>query len=329
MFLFDWSRSSKRIECLFGYYLCAYDCAHYTCHVIEKEFNENEEFTFVGQHLHGKTNNDVTQVKLINCKLSKIPKNLAEKFINLKFLHIEGSEMIKINYFDLSYYQFLEGFTSINNDLIYLPDDLFKDFKKLKLIYFIERKFEFIEPDILTGLNNLMYVTFYDRKYYTFVNIQVSNPFQAQSINRNLHDVFYRKFDSLRELRISEERLRMSNVDLRVSQAELEFQYSSFYNKLINIEKAFPKRIDELKLENSELEKENEELESSISDLKQQIKNLNTSEIALNHQIHQLKTVNGTYKKLQNQLKNPTTIYKVNFKSLKMLTKTSKNLKII
>lgn len=80
--------------------------------------------------------------------MTRIPKNLKKTFKNLNILHIEESKMLKICCNHFANYHELEEFSSINNDLVYLPGDLFDCCWNLSVICFKEKKFEFIDPDI-------------------------------------------------------------------------------------------------------------------------------------------------------------------------------------
>ncbi|XP_070502924.1 repetitive organellar protein-like isoform X2 [Chironomus tepperi] len=247
--------------------------------------------------------------------MSKIPKNLLKTFPNCKNFHIENSKMMKISHADLLPYQNLLEFTSINNDIEYLPGDLFNGFKNLELIYFEDKKFELIDPKIIDGLDGLRFASFIDQSCYHYKSVGIV--INHQKVTKYLHDKFNEKFQvcSLLDSQKSEENVKKC-LNLQI----------------LNLEKSLENQTRKLLEIRSQLNNEQNNFENLISSQNQQIKSLKSSEKSLNCQINQLKSVNGTLKKDNGQLRQSNNNSQCQIQKLKNneenLKKSEKNLKI-
>lgn len=64
----------------------------YTCTISNITFNsEFDEFVFIGDHLDGKSDEDITGVVFKYSSLKKVPVTIFEQFVNLEFLNVKGT----------------------------------------------------------------------------------------------------------------------------------------------------------------------------------------------------------------------------------------------
>lgn len=116
----------------------------YACKVkkIVRDSSASTAHIFTGDHLSGKTNDDVKLFWIGNQPLGAIPKNLGEKFPNLMCLVIKRCGLKKIWKTDLVGLENLEQLILDGNDLPSLPNDLFADMKKLRSVTFYGNRLE-------------------------------------------------------------------------------------------------------------------------------------------------------------------------------------------
>jgi len=142
------------------------DKAYYRCLIMHQSILKDAKLNIIGDHIDGKTNDDVAHVIFRNCSLDVVPKGLTQIFPNLKILSINSSELNKLSKEDLSEYKKIEGFLCENNKLEFLPGDLFDGFENLEWISFFKNKLKAIEPNIIDGLSKLKSVLFFGNVNY-------------------------------------------------------------------------------------------------------------------------------------------------------------------
>ena len=165
------------------------------CDITNQVISDDQDLKFVGNYEEGKTNLDVREVAFYECAFTKIPQRLTIAFPNLKTLYVESSKIKDINRNDLAEYKNLEKISFHNNDIQFLPGDLFMDFKNLRYISFAEKKLKVIEPNILDGLDLLNDVYFkgntnYDLKFNRFFQNR-SNEIKSIKNAFNYNDIFF------------------------------------------------------------------------------------------------------------------------------------------
>lgn len=133
---------------------------YYSCNITKQKISEDAPLKINGNHTFGKTNENVVNVWINNCIVTKIPKGFTKIFPNMKILEIKNSKLATIDKHDLDEYKGLEKFCCIQNPISYLPGDLFEDFINLEWIEFYGNNLQIIEPNILDGLDKLKYVEF-------------------------------------------------------------------------------------------------------------------------------------------------------------------------
>lgn len=117
-------------------------------HITSKDSHTNEIKSFIGQHEVGKTNNDVKWL-YFQTKIRFVPKNLYKVFPNLKCLTMLDCGLEKRSKEDLEGLENLECLNCERNKLTSLPDDLFADMNKLRLIFFPRNRIEQMSSKIL------------------------------------------------------------------------------------------------------------------------------------------------------------------------------------
>jgi len=160
------------INCNFGI-VTFYDENLFTCSIKDQKIPESCEFKIIGQLEGRKTTEDVLCVEFENCTVTKIPQGLTKIFPNMNILRIFNSKLKDICKNDLVEYNNFKRFHFDQNELKFLPGNLFEGFKNLELISFWGNKLKVIEPNILDGLDKLKYVNFqgnpnYEKFYSTY-----------------------------------------------------------------------------------------------------------------------------------------------------------------
>ena len=214
----------------------------YLCWIQNQQIPEKQELKFTAKHLERKTNNDVFHIKFHNCTVTEVPQGLKKIFPNLKKLTISDSKLKKISRNDLMEYKYLQRFKFDNNDLEFLPGDLFLGFEYLKYVSFYGNKLGVIEPNILNGLKNLEFVCFsYNPNFNKRYSIHpTDNPDATiKEIKNDLHEKYFSRFKYLRDIKnfMNKEKsdrgkLKLAEDKIKVLEAELKV-YKDFASQII------------------------------------------------------------------------------------------------
>ncbi|CRL03106.1 CLUMA_CG016755, isoform A [Clunio marinus] len=124
----------------------------YTCTVTSATITEEgiEIKDFIGEHMEGKSNKDVTALRFNNTVVSFFPRGIFKTFPNLKVLEIHNCGLKKVSRSDLEGLETLKTFYLQKNRLKTLPIDLFDDMRDLQRIFLSENKdLEFMSSDML------------------------------------------------------------------------------------------------------------------------------------------------------------------------------------
>jgi len=206
----------------------------YNCLIKNQQIPKDQELKFIGQHERGKTNNDVLSVQFNNCTVTKIPQGITKIFPNLKILQIWSSKLINICKNDLVEYKNLETFSFENNEIEFLPGDLFEGFKNLKYICFYNNKLNFIEPNILDGLEKLKYVYFSDipnyEKCYSVYSKYDSNA-TLDEVKLELFEKYPKKYEFFKDLRTENQQLKESKLKLETELDQEKLKNSELTDK--------------------------------------------------------------------------------------------------
>jgi len=121
----------------------------------------------------------------------------------------------------------MEKITFDMNAFRYLPGDLFEGFKNLQFISFWNCKLEFIEPNILDGLDKLKHVDFRMNPNYNKCTSIYKDAYRSnatlEELKSQLLEKFFSRFQFLGDLRKSKENLTRVNdsktlLDLQINQ---------------------------------------------------------------------------------------------------------------
>ncbi|KAL7048017.1 hypothetical protein ACKWTF_003178 [Chironomus riparius] len=250
------------LQCTFGSYTTIVGQEYYRC-LVENQILTTTGLELIGEHLAGKTNEDIDFIMFSNCNLEKIPKGFTALFPNLKKLQIYKSNLIEINKNDLAEYHNLERLSFIENNLRFLPDNLFENFKNLKSISFFKNELKFIEPNILIGLDKLENVDFRWNPEYNICysirkedclnastiedvkdeiwNVHLSNPLKVAQYSRKFNPINSKnkklsedlvkiiKNDSLKDFKI-----KIEKQEISAHRLVLAARSPYFYNLLSN-----------------------------------------------------------------------------------------------
>lgn len=118
----------------------------YTCEVTVASITEphTDIANFKGRHILGKSNIDVKAISFKHTQVKYFPRRISDFFPNLIALQIENCGLTSISRRDLNGLQNLNDVSIFDNDLVELPNDLFKNFDKLTMIYWMEISWSFL-----------------------------------------------------------------------------------------------------------------------------------------------------------------------------------------
>lgn len=150
--------SGLKIRCKY------FDELHYVCfaEVISAD-NPTKVTEVSGTHLSGKSNADVTRFSIwAHRPLKTIPKGLGNFFPNLELFHWPNGLIASIDSSTFSPFPHLLDIDHSFNELVTLDGDLFKNTRKLQVIYFSGNKLKHIGHghNLLTELYDLRNASF-------------------------------------------------------------------------------------------------------------------------------------------------------------------------
>jgi len=272
------------IHCTYQEHTFDTDETFYRC-VISKQPIHDKIFKLIGSHKEDKTNNDVTYVEFRYCTVTRVPQGLTKIFPNLKFLEIFESQLKTVTKADLAEYQNLEKFICRNNEVEFLPGDLFEGFKNLQYISFNGNKLQIVEPNILDGLDNLKHVDFwrnsnYDKCYSIYKNTSAnvtldevhaqlfekffsSNPENVKNFIDKPHQPMVKIFKELQQLKNAENKLNQVVEDLKKDLENVRLEKLSMEK---NLQEQIDKLSDKVKSEKVEDVNEVKEIEEVKAD---------------------------------------------------------------
>lgn len=215
------------VPCLFANIKFTHGEEHYGCCIQNIQTPENKRIDVYGFHKNGRTYADVIHIKFFNCNIMKIPPGLTEIFPNIKDLVICSSKLKKINKVDLFEYKNLEIISMMDNEIEFLPGDLFDGFENLNYINFKKNKLTLIEPNILDGLKSVRYVDFSNNVNYEkcFSIYPVHEPNATfEDVKNELLEKFYSRYEFLQEQRTTKINLEQEIQKLKFSKKILEYK---------------------------------------------------------------------------------------------------------
>lgn len=179
-------------QCEYLYYSCLWFFNAYTCKVtkISKTSSASQAESFVGTHLHGRSNSDVKYMKIVDQSIDAFPRGLQLVFPNLKYLTIQSCGLQNISKEDLEGLENLEYLNLWFNKLTSLPDDLFVETKKLVWIDFYKNQLERLSSRLLQPIiGTLEFVDFTG-------NVKVNDFFNIKDKDKNDLERLMKAIDS-------------------------------------------------------------------------------------------------------------------------------------
>lgn len=132
----------------------------YTCRIQGASITKRTEISkFIGEHVEGRSNKDVTAIVTDKSAFQYFPRNLHKIFPNLETLDFSKCGVLHITRNDLVGLENLEDFNLNKNKLSSLPSDLFTgmNIRELRLQ---GNRIEFMSSEVLKPLGRLKYVDF-------------------------------------------------------------------------------------------------------------------------------------------------------------------------
>ncbi|CAG9811219.1 unnamed protein product [Chironomus riparius] len=264
--------------CSFELYMFNTGDTFYQCVIEHQKIPQNKKLRFIGLHMTGKSDLDVTFVEFRDCICPRIPQGLKNYFENLKILGFYNSKLKELVKDDFEDYEDLERFICERNLVKFLPGDLFEGTKKLKYIKFFNNNIEIIEPTILDSLDSLKYANFKESQnyhdFYAEDPIYVTN-LKLQELKDSIFNRLFtldqevlrnyvQKFPNPNEI-LKNFCQKVTNSDLKMKILELRFD---FYDELRL------KEAEEHKKESKGLKMQVEELMDNEAKLRQAIEEL-------------------------------------------------------
>ncbi|KAG5666528.1 hypothetical protein PVAND_014548 [Polypedilum vanderplanki] len=195
----------------------------YRCCVYSTRIFEDIELKFSGIHKEENcTNESVTAIEFNKCEISKIPQGLLKVFPNLKAISIYCSKLKIIRREDLKEYCDLKDFYFADNEIEFLPGDIFDDCENVEVVSFYGNKIKKIDENFLSEAKNLKYLDLEG-------NLCIDKCFDSLSNegNSTLHDIkseiiekfsiFYWK-NLLKDSKI--ENLKLKNENQKILETE-------------------------------------------------------------------------------------------------------------
>lgn len=252
------------IPCEFAEFTFRHGGKVYGCMVKNQFISENFDVNFNGQHWFDKSHFDVHDVQFSDCTVSKVPQGLTRIFPNLKVLCINNSKLKKLSRNDLFEYRNLETFFFEQNDLEFLPGDLFQGFPNIEWISFFGNQLEIIEYNILDGLTKLKFVCFtlnlnYDKCYSVYPEYE-SNA-SLEQIKTELLDKFFSRHKMLKDLQESQKILVKEKSELKAANDKIKTE-NDF---LVGLQKKMYRDNLEFRNKEKKLKDEIEELKNPHS----------------------------------------------------------------
>lgn len=247
------------IQCIFEDKTFDDGRSNYRCMVENKTINSNKELNFSGQHSPGKDDIDVQHVFFKNCNITKVPQGLKKRFPNITILSITYSNIENIYKEDLIEYKNMERFYCNNNQLEYIPGDLFEGFENLQLISLWGNKLKYVDPNIMNGLPKLRHINFRQNPNYDicFTNFpQYHCTASIEEVRNNLLTKNFKLFESLKKnesiLKVECEGMKKKESELNEEIQNLQLQLKNFKTQT---EKLSKKLNIALKLKNTKIYK--------------------------------------------------------------------------
>lgn len=141
----------------------------YTCNLDEITLSTGGNFNIVigGQHLEGRTNNDVEVVNVLNSNVPFIIKELFTTFPNIDDLRILNGSLTEIKAGDFAYANKLRILNTRNNPkLTFVGVNAFTGASNLQSLILQVNQIANLDEGVFNGLSNLVYLSVEDTLIY-------------------------------------------------------------------------------------------------------------------------------------------------------------------
>lgn len=167
---------------------------NYTCTLSRVTFNDDSDaFSLGGQHLPGKTDDDVVSVVFLRSTLDKVPKAVVDKFPNLNFLDISNSRMTKADGKTLENCGKLKNLDASGNDFSMIREGFLSSCKNLKNAWIENNLITSISPwnNLIKNAKSIKKLSFLDNICVDdiFSNINVSEAYEM-NLSKPLRECF-------------------------------------------------------------------------------------------------------------------------------------------
>lgn len=150
------------IECKFDEWPWIDSSRRYSCNLKKKIIADNPRITFDGKHLIPHTNYDVTGMNFMSCRVIKIPSVIMiNHYPLLEAVALSNCALRSILKEDLKGLIHLKVLWLNDNELEYLPGDLFEESRKVEYVSFEKNKIRYIDAELLDPLVDLKLINFF------------------------------------------------------------------------------------------------------------------------------------------------------------------------
>lgn len=134
----------------------------YTANIKKKIISDNPNLSFDGKHLIPHQNFDVTAANFMSCRVIKIPGPiLIQHYPMLEAIALSNCGLRSILKEDFKGLIHLKVLWLNDNELEYLPGDLFEESRKLEYVSFEKNKIRYIDAELLDPLVDLKLINFF------------------------------------------------------------------------------------------------------------------------------------------------------------------------
>lgn len=151
---------------------------------MEQSGNLTSLVAVVGNHLEGKTNADIGQIRLINfSQFTRIPSNIGNLLPNLIAIDFRAELLTSVSADDLKQFPNITYLSIYGSQIVSLDADLFKYTPHIQALVIPSNKLVSVARDLLTSLVDLKWVNFLSNPCLSYY---ASRPHQLEWLKSNL-----------------------------------------------------------------------------------------------------------------------------------------------
>lgn len=150
-----------------------YGCSTRYLKIVSKDNRSISEV--FGDHLHGKTNEDVLNFELLT-GVNYFPHNLGQNFINLEYINVNRASIAVLNAEDFEQFSpKLKSLTVQSSSIEVLEAGLFDNVPNLEIISLTNNKIKHVDDGVFTSLKKLKILWFYSNPCFVYQSISPTN----------------------------------------------------------------------------------------------------------------------------------------------------------